>query len=498
MDKIEQFDNDEIIEPTSERFQELNDLEEASDKEFDEITHLEYEELPIFMQFIIRDSSVSPTGAYKFMKKFSYYYLKYKFITKFTNDCVFLFIEREYIGCFKDKNDAINAAFGLGFPVMKGVYTVPMSLFNGKSYIYNEYNEISHILSNTKKVIDIVDIDKTTKKEHEHEINESFNINLKYNCQNSSNELFLFDSGASITTAPHIEYINPIKYEYSNFPYLADGTHIIDEEYRKDFLLNINEFILGHSIVQTENAFNLKIKKQIFFKDNFHLILNDNIKIDLNKVTCPHFKRINKQDTNIKKFMKYIPLIVSEDLYERPEHNVKLLGLNVICKLKTTIEPVRNNLTILTIENAKIVDKYEVFVLSSKLELFACTYKQLNSNFTEKNIDDYEFIYGLSKDFLYNQQLSKSEQFYLFESIELLSLIMFSDDRREKQEEIKNIIDDNVDGYIIRQDNYPYCLSIHLKNNKKIVRKNNINFDDLAENRYIINNDYQKLCSWFI
>ena len=39
-DKIEQFDNDEIIEPTSERFQELNDLEEASDKEFDRLRKL--------------------------------------------------------------------------------------------------------------------------------------------------------------------------------------------------------------------------------------------------------------------------------------------------------------------------------------------------------------------------------------------------------------------------------------------------------------------------
>lgn len=89
---------------TYEEYLEFNDLPEI---EFD--LNQPGTNLPPFAQKIVTISLVSNEGGIKFLNKFmSYYIMEDNFVKTKFDGCIFLFLDRDYIGIFPNENGAIR------------------------------------------------------------------------------------------------------------------------------------------------------------------------------------------------------------------------------------------------------------------------------------------------------------------------------------------------------------------------------------------------------
>jgi len=268
--------------------------------------------------------------------------------------------------------------------------------------------------------------------------------------------------------------------------------------------------------VNAGGAFGNGVRMEIYCRDNFYLKLGNVFNIMVFTMTCPFF------DKQVKKLLN---LVGTTNIYTRPYTSIPLLGLNVILKLKTIIEPFSNDLAILTfsspnIDNYKknsfptlisstLQNVYELIILGNNLKLYLTTSWQIVNGDTNPSFEVYDLnhiFFGITKSYLKYQGSNNKDIYRSYTIKSPLILIVFSDFSYEKHKKMKDQINlnPNIDGFIIRQLTSPNCFEIWIKNLEKITLNKEILFEELLSYEdYNLDNDIKiildnKLCSFYI
>jgi len=215
----------------SELFDEVNDL-----KEQDIDLNIDIVDLPFFMQNVIQFSVLSNEGALKFMRKFGSYYLEIELFRKLTDGCVFIIINEDYIGAYRSKDAAILAANSMGYE-RRDVFVYPMYL--------------RRIEENNERIL-LSSVNSTILKPHANgeimkkEFHSHFYVDIAFSENPYETIKYMVDLGCTITHAPFVNYITT-KYRYGKHPFNKDGSQDLDDDVKKEWLIDINNFIIDTS-----------------------------------------------------------------------------------------------------------------------------------------------------------------------------------------------------------------------------------------------------------
>lgn len=296
-------------------------------------------------------------------------------------------------------------------------------------------------------------------------------------------------------------YLKSSNYKYNEYPFDINNNEIKDEKLKRNYNY-MNDFFLDKIPRKTEGVNSLNNKYEIIFSRKFYLKIGGLI-IEVRSLFCPKFKDSTENMSIFK--------LTTNESYKRPIVDDYLLGMNVISKLKITINPISDDYSLMKFEypdrykNEKVlssfhqVNSYEIVMLKSSLNLF---YNGSNSEIYNTVSNNYEFaIFGLVSNYKYNNDPSNST--FGFKTTKPLNLILLPFINYNRETIIKKFITDNenIDGYISIQNNidgsYNY-LMIWLKNSPTLfltsIELENIN----DERRDILIFEESKIVSWFI
>ena len=472
----------EYTKPTYEDYLNFNTLPGI---EFD--LNTEPKTLPTFAYIIVNIGSVSNEGAIKFLNKFmSYYIMEDEFVKKTFDGCMFLFLDKDYIGIFPDREHIIkyikenNISFIDFF--IQTMYLPNYGIIDNYEYIsvpVENYN-VKYLLdkeSTTKKIKD---------EEVEREINEQYFLNISYE-GNYLQDRFLFDSGASVTYLPFIKYLDPETYLYNNLEYNEDGT--INDNSNKINFSDINNNILGNFVIESENALTKTLKVLIFFKQPVTIVINSKIKIKISNFSCQFFQRFSNGG---------LKFLSTQKRYKRDHSRINLFGMNGISKMNVTMKSLNQNVSILTLESNddksivkkeqlfEEVDLYKFIILRENIKLFSSIVQQNNLFSITLDFKDYNFYhveFNLSIDSIIEIKDSIKNMNKEFITNRKLILIVVQSSSTSELIKIKNLIKDNndIDGLIFKNNYSPYNMTIYLKNISFLDFIRDIEYEEISK-----------------
>ena len=468
----------------------FDDINSFNDIGFNET--IQDDELPLFIDKIISDGAIDLDAKRSFMGKFGSYYLGLELnekqcedFRKLVDDCFFLFCNRKYEGAFySDK-----AATERGLEIYKTLDSsngndiyIPRMYYKIDSYERKETISIS-----TRKSFQIFNDDKIIINSR----NSSFYVNVSLDSQQIFENEYNIDTGSTYTHCPFSDYIRSDTYRFNNYPFDKDNKEIIKDINNELPLLN--KFIFRFYPIEVGIANNIIIKRmRILYYDGFYLMIN-NLKIKIECLTSQILKIEIKKPSSLSS-LRYGS---QNKIYERPKKEQYLLGLDILTKLKITINPLSDNYTIMKLEQINNIENenlYEIILLKSSLLLFTNYNNDLSEFYNLNNI-----IFGLHREYKCNES-NVTNLIKVFITNRPLNLISLSYLYHDKEDIIKTYIktNENIDGYLITQNNISSYNSIEiwLKDNKyysEYIKNNNEN-----ENDDIVTLHNNKITSYFI
>lgn len=350
------------------------------------IRNLNDDEFPEFIKNISTCTLVSEDGFCMFFLKFGLLYLQSEFVRAHTDNWVFLFYQKRYIGAFSTMGKADSYASRF----TESYYTQRMYLLT----IY-EYNE--SISSVSRRYTEIHNIEG---KEIHTYLHSYYNVDCSISVLNDNEEIpiklcpnnnFIFDTGCTTSHTIFQDYINH-DYIYSEYPLDEYNNKIENPHLLKSYLLEINKQILKHDSINVNNSTNFGISKMILiYKENTYFLLNDKIYVKLDSTTFPSMIKPEKPSAISRILSNVIslgspPRNNEEIIPLRPKiSNDILLGLNIINQIEIQTRYIRNDISTLTLKHPKIYESkingmrrydwlktfYEIFTMEIGFRLFA-------------------------------------------------------------------------------------------------------------------------------
>lgn len=409
--------------------------------------------------------------------------MEYDFFKDITYGSFALFVDGNYQGVYKDS----NVIHTLITKVYKNCYCLYFSISED---IQTEYKESIIFAGRQPYYIN----DMRFFDEH------SFIVYCSFFEDLSHSENFIFDSGCTMNHVMYYNYINLEDYRWNNFPYDENYNEIRNESLRKDFLLQYNEFFLTYENTSSGISGDTNIERvKIFYKDGFYIYING-IKVNVKTFLCAKNPNINEKKSN-SLFPKFYDKKQSK-IIKRPTMDKKLLGLNLIKQLNINIKSVYggSKMTISDSDETLIYnyinfkqDKNMVLVIRSPIYLY-CETKQYE-NYSH-------FLFGLKYDYINDKYLGLETKSGKVKTIKNLILIILNELNDDIFQKIQN--DLNLDGYIIKQDDYD-VLNIYLKDFEEVIHEEDIE-EDFWNSKFLSENNSTnvkllhtyKICHWFV
>lgn len=285
----------------------------------------------------------------------------YRFLTdenfrSITNGFVFLFINSEYEGAYRDTGAALEHVAKMGYygDGITPIYIRPMYfryfdelMESNISYSYRERIFMEQLINGQ-----LVKLDYDHQKYFRANIsfgsidipleNESINnVNFIIDIMNIDD--YIIDSACTHTHAPYPNYLNSTTYRYNDYPYNANNEEIKDENLKKN-CSQFNKQIIYVTKGIFKSANDQPYTKIMIYLDNNTTITVNDASTLLKLFTAPillYEKEIkipieqSKLDKLLGKSQEFEIIIKILRHTHFPQY---LLGLDVICKLCLTLE----------------------------------------------------------------------------------------------------------------------------------------------------------------
>lgn len=527
LDDVEIFDNNSglpqelsnIDEPLIEGL-DPNDYPERVDE-----YNISRRNLPRFITDRMGSNShmMTKQGKMRFLMKFIINYFVSSGFRELVDGWTFMVIDRIYYGVYRNDEEALKDAEKNGFTRRNRNSIVMWDMYPQIQYEYNEKCLVSNgyvTYHENKKG------DKFPKMEHPYFIAQC-GLGIIENNQPkllTPETEYIIDTGANSTRGCGDNYYDILNCEYKEYPFNEDNTQNLDTDLYKPEMEILNSMIVYSKILPFLDANNFETYRTLlFFDKNMKFIIDNDVFVSVlvismqssESTTCGD-KEIKHEEymfTNTKKAMLNsltsaktiiksaaksvdefgLKLAESrfkndqEDIFTRSIEKSKLLGLDIILRTSPKIDRfLDNTFTIkFSSEDDKIeVDgknyyiEYKVFRIKSELLLYCSnTLQNFNAEgFFEDNVDNnYNcYIFYLKEERILCEYETVPVYCKTYKTIRNLNLLMLNrKDRnliminRDVELKMRDYINqnDNIDGWITKEEEFPHSLHIWIKGN---------------------------------